>query len=77
MREQNIVPSVEVRELLSVERKAVPGRCPKCGGEELSQYPVLAEHGWFVVVKCPSCLTSVSRERWRRLGWLSLHEDRV
>jgi hypothetical protein len=68
---------VRVADVLAVEREAVEGACAECGAEELSRYPVLAEDGWLTVVKCPRCLTSVSREPWRRLGWLELLEDTV
>jgi hypothetical protein len=53
----------------------VDGSCPQCGAEELRRYPVLAADGWFQVVKCQRCLTSVSRERWHRLGYVRLPED--
>ena len=53
----------------------VEGSCPGCGAEALSRYPVLAADGWFEVVKCQRCLTSVSRERWHRLGYVRLPED--
>jgi hypothetical protein len=59
----------------TVEREPVDGACPACGQERLSRYPVLAEDGWLTVVKCQACLTSVSREPWRRLGWIELLED--
>jgi hypothetical protein len=54
---------------------AVDGGCPECGAAELHRYPVLAAEGWFEVVKCQRCLTSTSRERWHRLGWITLPED--
>jgi hypothetical protein len=47
---------------------AVEGRCSHCGADDLAEYPVLSTGGWYVVVKCQRCLTSVSRTRWRRLG---------
>jgi hypothetical protein len=58
-----------------VERTPVAGRCHECGAEDLKQYPVLANGGWFMVVKCQACLASVSRKPWNRLGWVSLDED--
>jgi vanillate/4-hydroxybenzoate decarboxylase subunit D len=57
---------------LHVEREPVDGDCPSCGAADLRRYPVLSEGGWFQVVKCQACLTSVSREPWHRLGPLSL-----
>jgi vanillate/4-hydroxybenzoate decarboxylase subunit D len=45
-----------------VERAAVDGACPACGAEALASYPVLTEGGWWTVVKCQQCLTSLSRE---------------
>ena len=54
---------------------AVAGECPECGGSDLAQYPVLSADGWFIAVKCQTCLCTVSRERWNRLGWVTLPED--
>jgi hypothetical protein len=62
---------------LRVEREDVPGACPACGAEALRRYPVLSEGGWFMVTKCQECLSSVTRERWHRLGALSLLEDQL
>lgn len=47
---------------VSVERRAVDGTCPECGATALAAYPVLSENGWWDVVKCQSCLCSISRE---------------
>ena len=47
---------------LSVERRRVEGTCPECGANDLAEYPVLSEGGWWDVRKCQSCLASVSRE---------------
>jgi len=47
---------------LSVERRRVDGACPGCGAEELAEYRVLGDGGWFDVRKCQACLASVSRE---------------
>jgi vanillate/4-hydroxybenzoate decarboxylase subunit D len=60
---------------ISVERQAIEGICPSCGGAGLERYPVLSEGGWFLAVKCPHCLGSVSRERWNRLGYVVRLED--
>jgi hypothetical protein len=60
---------------LHVTREPVDGTCAECGHGGLERYPVLSEGGWFTVVKCPSCLASASRERWGRLGPISLLED--
>jgi hypothetical protein len=60
---------------LTVEREDVPGECRECGTAALKRYPVLSEGGWFMVVKCQSCLCSASRDRWHRLGPLSLLVD--
>jgi hypothetical protein len=54
--------------VLFVEREPVSGECPECGASDLRRYPVLTEGGWFQVVKCQTCLHSVSRERWHLLG---------
>jgi N-methylhydantoinase B len=58
-----------------VEREPQSGRCPNCGKSALAQYPVIGESGWCQVIKCQSCLTSVSRTRWNRLGYLHFLED--
>jgi len=47
---------------LSVERRPVEGACPECGAEELAEYRVLGDGGWFDVRKCQRCLNSVSRQ---------------
>ncbi|HEY7691699.1 MAG TPA: hypothetical protein VH816_05090 [Gaiellaceae bacterium] len=47
---------------LSVERRSVAGACPECGAEQLAEYRVLGDGGWFDVRKCQACLASVSRE---------------
>lgn len=58
-----------------VVRSPVEGACPECGAHNLQRYPVLATGGWFQVTKCQTCLCSVERETWTRLGWVSLPED--
>jgi transposase-like protein len=60
---------------VAVAKEKVEGSCPECGAESLARYPVLSEGGWFQVVKCQSCLHSVSRERWSRLGDIALLSD--
>ncbi|NNL86584.1 MAG: hypothetical protein HKP27_13075 [Myxococcales bacterium] len=57
------------------EREPVAGACAECGEEHLQRYPVLSEGGWFMVVKCQTCLHSQSRERWHRLGHVQLATD--
>ena len=57
------------------QREAVAGACRECGAERLARYPVLSEGGWFMVVKCQACLASMSREKWRRLGHITLATD--
>ncbi|MFE3171911.1 hypothetical protein ACFXPA_20265 [Amycolatopsis sp. NPDC059090] len=59
----------------SLEREPVEGTCPRCGAAELSRYPVNSEGGWFDVVKCRSCLFSVSRDPGPRLGPVQLLSD--
>jgi hypothetical protein len=54
------------------EREPVAGDCPECGASALQSYKVLSNGGWHSVVKCQSCLCSVSRDPWNRLG----HVDR-
>jgi vanillate/4-hydroxybenzoate decarboxylase subunit D len=53
---------------LHVERTPAEGACPECGAEELADYRVLSEGGWWDVRKCQGCLASVSRERAPRFG---------
>jgi len=62
----------------TVAREPVDGECPSCGTAALARYPVLGAGGWFQVVKCQGCLSSVSREPWNRLGSVDRdHADRV
>ena len=56
-------------------REAVAGACGACGDETLMRYPVLSEGGWFMVVKCQSCLHSQQRDKWTRLGHVTLLTD--
>jgi hypothetical protein len=60
---------------VAVAKESVEGTCPECGADSLARYPVLAEGGWFQVVKCQNCLHSVSRDRWSRLGDIALLSD--
>jgi hypothetical protein len=62
---------------LYVERTDVDGACPECGAEELQQYPVLGEGGWWMVTKCQNCLYSVERERQGLFGSISLISDQL
>lgn len=57
---------------LSVDREAIDGTCPACGASRLARYPVVAEHGWTMVVKCQSCLHSVTRTPHAPLGSIRL-----
>ena len=57
------------------DREPVDGNCDECGAQALKRYPVLSEGGWFMVVKCQECLYSQSREKWTRLGYVSLITD--
>lgn len=56
-------------------REAVDGNCVECGAAQLKRYPVLSEGGWYMAVKCQHCLASNSREKWTRLGYVSLLTD--
>lgn len=60
---------------LSVVRSTVEGACPRCGATALQAYPVLSEGGWFDVVKCSECLTSVERRPGPKLGPVQLLSD--
>jgi hypothetical protein len=53
---------------LHVERTAVAGSCPECGGSDLATYRVLSEGGWWQVEKCQSCLASLRRTPAPALG---------
>lgn len=56
---------------VAVTRETVAGGCPQCGVQALARYRVLSEGGWWNVVKCQRCLTSVSREPGPLLGPLT------
>jgi ribosomal protein L37AE/L43A len=58
-----------------VVRENVQGECPACGSRDLKRYPVLSEGGWWMTTKCQQCLFSVQRERWSRLGSITLLTD--
>jgi hypothetical protein len=60
---------------VSVDRERVSGTCPECGADDLARYPVVSEKGWEIATKCQSCLASVSREPWNRLGPVVLLTD--
>lgn len=59
------------------KRESVEGQCDACNASALMRYPVLSEGGWYMVVKCQSCLHSRSREKWTRLGYVSLLTDKL
>ncbi|CAN0198890.1 unnamed protein product [Phaeothamnion confervicola] len=59
------------------KREPVSGTCDSCGAEALMRYPVLSEGGWFMTVKCQQCLHSQSREKWSRLGYVTLLTDSI
>jgi len=42
---------------------------------DFKQYPVLAEGGWFIVIKHQKTLESVSRTPWRLLGPIQLSSE--
>jgi vanillate/4-hydroxybenzoate decarboxylase subunit D len=56
-------------------RESVAGRCDACGAQDLKRYPVLSEGGWYMAVKCQTCLHSQRREKWTRLGYVTLTTD--
>ena len=60
----------DVAKPVHVQRTAVIGACPACGAIALQAYEVLSAGGWFKVVKCQSCLASVERAPWNRLGYV-------
>jgi len=55
---------------VAVERRFEQGCCPACGGTSLARYEVLSEGGWFRVLKCQTCLGSLERTPWTRLGYI-------
>lgn len=59
----------------TVERENAEGKCPACGSTELQNYPVLSEGGWFLVTKCQSCLNSIDRKPWNKLGYVTREVD--
>jgi len=60
---------------LFVTKEDVKGYCTFCGSQSLKRYPVLSEGGWWMTTKCQQCLFSVERERWSRLGSITLLTD--
>jgi vanillate/4-hydroxybenzoate decarboxylase subunit D len=58
-------------------REPIAGGCDACGTEALMRYPVLSEGGWYMVVKCQHCLHSQTREKWTRLGYVTLLTDLI
>jgi hypothetical protein len=64
-------------QFVTATREPVEGSCPECGAEDLRRYPVVSETGWEMVVKCQTCLCSVEREKWNRLGPIDLLVDRL
>jgi vanillate/4-hydroxybenzoate decarboxylase subunit D len=58
-------------------REPIAGCCDACGAEALMRYPVLSEGGWFMAVKCQDCLHSQVREKWTRLGYVTLLTDSI
>ena len=68
----------EMAKPVFAERTPAAGACPECGERNLQRYEVLSEGGWWVVVKCQSCLASVERTPWNRLGYVNRdHADVV
>lgn len=46
---------------LVAAREPAQGTCPECGSDQLADYRVLSEGGWWDVRKCQTCLHSLSR----------------
>jgi hypothetical protein len=53
---------------LDATREPVEGTCPECGSDDLADYRVLSEGGWWDVRKCQTCLHSISRRRAPAFG---------
>ena len=47
--------------LSTVRTPVNDSECPKCLSQDVSQYRVLSEGGWWLVEKCQDCLASISR----------------
>jgi transposase-like protein len=62
---------------VSQKKECVSGDCPACAKSNIKKYPVLSDQGWFLVIKCQNCLFSLSREKWNRLGYISLETDHL
>lgn len=45
--------------------------------DDFRQYPVLAEGGWYIVIKHQRTLQTVSRVPWRLLGPISLLSEEL
>jgi hypothetical protein len=45
--------------------------------DDFRQYPVLAEGGWYIVIKHQRTLQTVSRVPWRLLGPISLLSENL
>ena len=45
------------------EKREVEGACPACGSHDIAAYRVLSDGGWWDVVKCQNCLSSIERRR--------------
>jgi transcription elongation factor Elf1 len=54
-----------------VNKEPVAGNCPSCNEASLSSYRILSEGGWWDVIKCQHCLTSVERKPGPLLGTFS------
>ena len=65
------------RDGLRVDRRPVPGSCPRCGASDVCTYPIHTEGGWFVATKCQSCLKTIGREIGPRLGPIQLLSDSI
>ncbi len=50
---------------------------PGSTAADFRRYPVLAEGGWFIVIKHQKTLQSVSRVPWRLLGPIALLSDNL
>ncbi|MBY0508757.1 MAG: hypothetical protein K2P94_01270 [Rhodospirillaceae bacterium] len=50
---------------------------PGSSVDDFRQYPVLAEGGWYIVIKHQRTLQTVSRVPWRLLGPISLLSENL
>ena len=46
----------------AIEKSAVEGACPECGGDDIRRYPAFTARGPKIVHKCQACFALVLEE---------------